>query len=105
MQALFAFLLLALLASAAAFSVTSRLPSKRVRSLSKLSMADEKAEKEDGEDENSLSFNMNRIVRLGRSRDQVRSMTTNNGKYIVAAIAFFFVSYITSHSLCFLCCF
>ena len=75
MQSLFAFLLLALLASATAFSVTTRLSGQRIRCLSKLAMSEDEApQKEEAEDENSLSFNMNRIVRLGRSRDQVCPM-------------------------------
>ena len=75
---LFALLLVALVASVASFKLNSRLnvPSLNqiasLRSLSSLSMAEEGDKFEpEFQPEDPKLFDMNRIVRLGRSRDQV----------------------------------
>jgi len=60
------FLLVTLFATAVAFQMPRA--SSRFVAVRKLAMAeDDEAEKDP-----ALSFNMNRIVRLGRSRDEVR---------------------------------
>jgi hypothetical protein len=73
----FAALLLVFLASAAAFSFNSRLNVpclNRVQGMSsrsQLSMSDDDKFEPEFQPEDPKLFDMNRIVRLGRSRDQV----------------------------------
>jgi hypothetical protein len=69
MQSIVAFLLLACLASAVAFAPVARV--SRVKRFSKLAMADEEQEPAAPSNNDAFNFDMNRIVRLGRSRDQV----------------------------------
>ena len=78
----FALVLLALIASVSAFSFNSRLQVpclnriQGMNSRSVLSMSDEDVEdakfEPEFKPEDPKLFDMNRIVRLGRSRDQVR---------------------------------
>ena len=68
MQSVVAFLLLACLASVVAFAPVARIA--RVQRFNKLAMADEEEPAPSNTD--ALNFDMNRMVRLGRSRDQVR---------------------------------
>lgn len=78
MQYSLALLIVALLASASAFTVNSRLSvarlsNSRARSSRSILAAAEDAEPEFQPEDPKL-FDMNRIVRLGRSRDQVHEL-------------------------------
>ena len=88
MQSSIALFLIAILATVSAFTLTSRinvptLNRMSVRSSrSALSMADDDNSEPEFKPEDPKLFDMNRIVRLGRSRDQVNIISNSRETYV-----------------------